>query len=47
MFSRCDTIEPCKMPLPKYNVRRSQKCERVYVFEGSDPVPVKVYALEK
>lgn len=47
MFTNCETIEPYKIPLPKYNVWRCPGCERVYVFEGSEPVPVKVYTLEK
>lgn len=43
----CDSIEPWMIPLPRYNVWRCPQCKRVIVYEGANPCPVMVYALEK
>lgn len=43
----CDSIEPWKIPLPKYDVWKCSKCGRIYVFgEGYEP-PIMVYRLEE
>ncbi len=43
----CDSIEPWKIPLPKYDVWKCPKCGRIYVFgEGYGP-PIMVYKLEE
>lgn len=38
-----DMIEGWKLPLPKYDVWRCPKCERVYVFKPGYGPPVAVY----
>ena len=39
-------IDPITIPLPKYDVWRCPKCERIYVFNESGDV-IKVYVLER
>lgn len=42
-----DTIETWKIPLPKHDVWRCPKCERIYVFEDGSNKPIKIYKLER
>ena len=41
-----DTIEAWKFPLPRYDVWRCPKCERIYVFDDGSDKAIKVYKLE-
>ncbi|MCH5267597.1 MAG: hypothetical protein J1E62_04550 [Lachnospiraceae bacterium] len=43
----CESIEPWKIPMPKYEVWRCPDCKRIYVFEDGNAAPVMVYRLEK
>ena len=40
-----DTINTWKIPLPKYDVWRCPKCERVLVFEEGNDRAIKEYIL--
>ena len=40
-----DTIDTCKIPLPRYEVWKCPKCERIYVFENGNNKAVKEYQL--
>ncbi|MMZ54640.1 hypothetical protein D1872_164650 [compost metagenome] len=40
----CDVLEPITIPLPRYEVWRCSKCERIYVFDGNKVI--KTYVLE-
>lgn len=42
-----DIIETWKIPLPRYEVWKCPKCERIYVFKNGGNMAIKVYALEK
>lgn len=43
-----DSIDPIQIPMPKYDVWRCPRCERVYIFNWSlDEKPIKVYVLEE
>lgn len=43
----CNSIEPWKIPLPKYDVWKCPNCGRIYVFgEGYGPA-IMVYRLEE
>ena len=42
-----DIVETWKIPLPKYEVWKCPKCERIYVFKNGDNKAIKVYVLEK
>ena len=41
-----DTIQTWKIPLPKYDVWKCPKCERIYVFEDGINKAIKIYSLE-
>ena len=40
-------IDSINIPLPKYNVWRCPKCERIYVYNWNEDNPIKTYILEK
>ena len=42
-----DTLNTWEIPLPKYDVWRCPKCERIYVFNEKDNKASRVYSLEK
>lgn len=42
----CDSLQPWKIPLPKYNIWRCPKCKSVYVFERDKSEPIMIYRLE-
>lgn len=41
-----DSIEPWKIPLPKYEVWKCPNCNRIYVFDQGNPIPIMQYVLE-
>ena len=41
-----DMVEMWEFPLPKYDVWKCPKCERIYVYGKGNNSPLKVYALE-
>ncbi len=43
----CDSIQPWLIPLPKNDVWKCPKCQRVYVFEKHNDTPIAIYTLEK
>ncbi len=42
----CDSLEPWRIPLPRYDVWRCPECKRILVYEGANPYPVMSYVLE-
>ena len=42
-----DIVETWKIPLPKYDVWKCPKCERIYIFKNGDNKAIKVYVPEK
>ena len=43
---KCDSIEPWKIPLPKYNIWRCPLCKRIYVYDTGNNNPIMIYMLE-
>ena len=42
----CDSICPWLIPLPKNDVWKCPKCQRIYVFGEHNDIPIAVYSLE-
>jgi len=42
----CEQIQPWMIPLPRYDVWRCPVCKSIYVFEGSNEMPIMIYRLE-
>lgn len=42
-----DVIESWKIPLPTFDVWKCSECQRIYVYEDGNNIPIKVYILEK
>jgi len=41
-----DILETWKIPVPKYEVWKCPKCERIYVFKNGDNKAIKLYTRE-
>ena len=43
----CESIQPCMIPEPKYDVWRCPVCKNLYVYEDCQDSPVMIYRLER